>query len=1072
MKKLLISFLFLNFLIAEEQAHLSIDKITKKFTINNNLSGLIELKNHNDTSSGFFALSKDYPVVLNTYKAPVASIIKQVRFYVYEKTGVGVLKMFYHNSDTIAIDSVSMNFSDLNTGGSANDILVKDRLWNLEKDESFFISYEVDWDNSSSDASLKYFLDKGDPDTTNTKYWPPRTHVWNNQKNKWSYLSNANNFIGSVGLSDDYIPEIYLSIRELGDNTPFNLYFTRKDSWTAIKMRQGGSDGGDLYYKYPFVSPSAELVVFSAQGVHVTDRWGRNEITFDGDGPFDWSGNSKFVYTFNQGNSVKIYDLNKNLVGSTGGWKHYAVSKDKTLIVLTTQDGGKSSIHLFRVNQDTGEMTKISELNDQFSYNDVAPIQGIDISPNNNELVYIHNAVVHKAMIKNDSLSYLGRMTNYGNGVRELKYSNDGNKIAYVHVNYTGLYQSRNEEKEYRLTTMDFDGRFKKEVYVTSAWNVNRPNNFDIIQSIQWNEDDSGVRFLLGQIRQSGYNYVNDLVEISAQKESARRGDLKFYSYVDKGQYSTSGVHSYSFAIKAIKFTNQSTISFNEDDSTTFKLELDGLDPGDIPVYTILEADSNISVSINDDEVSIRPNRDWNGAADFTIKAKAGSRTASKTFSIIVIPVNDPPQDFEWTSSASDTINISQSNTADAYTLSWSKSSDADEKDTGSSLSFDGIDDYAIAPSIELLNSVFTLEAWYKSDGVGDNGEINIVSNYGTGVSSAVSWNLMIQGSNDSSPGVARFFAAGGSGIDGTSRIDDNVWHHVAFVRYSDGSANLFVDGELENSGTVEMNYNIDSGNNLLIGSRHYNRFTDCKISELMISKTARYSSNFVPPNNLITDTNALIHYRFDEGAGNSLTDYSGNNNSGTINGASWDTDSPSSTIYVIHAKIGAYSSEDIVHTSETTYPILYEDILEGAFANVIGNAATVSFTVWAHDGIDSVQVKGEDRLLFVNRYDYLLTESEGIPDEFALHENYPNPFNPTTQIRFDLPEMSNVTLTIYNMIGQKIKSFNMKSTPAGYHSLAWNATNDFGIPVSAGVYLYQLETEGFIKTKKMVLLK
>ena len=109
MKMLFIPFLFLNFLIAEEKVHLSIDKITKNYSVNNNLSGLIELKNHNDTSSGRFALSKDYPVVLNTYKAPVASIIKQVRFYVYEKTGVGVLKMFYLNSDTIAIDSVSMN---------------------------------------------------------------------------------------------------------------------------------------------------------------------------------------------------------------------------------------------------------------------------------------------------------------------------------------------------------------------------------------------------------------------------------------------------------------------------------------------------------------------------------------------------------------------------------------------------------------------------------------------------------------------------------------------------------------------------------------------------------------------------------------------------------------------------------------------------------------------------------------------------------------------------------------------------------------------------------------------------
>ena len=67
---------------------------------------------------------------------------------------------------------------------------------------------------------------------------------------------------------------------------------------------------------------------------------------------------------------------------------------------------------------------------------------------------------------------------------------------------------------------------------------------------------------------------------------------------------------------------------------------------------------------------------------------------------------------------------------------------------------------------------------------------------------------------------------------------------------------------------------------------------------------------------------------------------------------------------------------------------------------------------------------------------------------------------------------MGNVTLSIYNMLGQKVKTFNMQSAPAGYHALNWNATNDLGAPVSAGVYLYQLQTDGFIKTKKMILLK
>ena len=176
---------------------------------------------------------------------------------------------------------------------------------------------------------------------------------------------------------------------------------------------------------------------------------------------------------------------------------------------------------------------------------------------------------------------------------------------------------------------------------------------------------------------------------------------------------------------------------------------------------------------------------------------------------------------------------------------------------------------------------------------------------------------------------------------------------------------------------------------------------------------------------------------------------------------------------YMIDVKQFDYqtSYENVDEISDTTYDIEYQSFIDNVdFLNV--NAATIWFTVYAVDGPDTLKVNGSDIKVFINRYDYLSIESEGIPDEFALHENYPNPFNPTTQIRFDLPEMSNVNLTIYNMLGQRVKAFNMESAPAGYHALTWNATNDLGSPVSAGVYLYQLQTKEFVKTKKMVLLK
>ncbi len=176
---------------------------------------------------------------------------------------------------------------------------------------------------------------------------------------------------------------------------------------------------------------------------------------------------------------------------------------------------------------------------------------------------------------------------------------------------------------------------------------------------------------------------------------------------------------------------------------------------------------------------------------------------------------------------------------------------------------------------------------------------------------------------------------------------------------------------------------------------------------------------------------------------------------------------------YQLFAKVGMNPFELVDDSiQESSYAISYQEFLENAFNNAPGSSATVRFKVYASDGQDTIRVSGDDRFVSVNRYDYLSIQNNTIPDEFALHKNYPNPFNPTTQIRFDLPEVSNVTLTIYNLIGQKIRTFNMQSAPAGHHSLIWNATNDLGASVSAGVYLYQLQTKGFAKTKKMILLK
>ena len=94
------------------------------------------------------------------------------------------------------------------------------------------------------------------------------------------------------------------------------------------------------------------------------------------------------------------------------------------------------------------------------------------------------------------------------------------------------------------------------------------------------------------------------------------------------------------------------------------------------------------------------------------------------------------------------------------------------------------------------------------------------------------------------------------------------------------------------------------------------------------------------------------------------------------------------------------------------------------------------------------------------------------VPAVFALHQNYPNPFNPTTQIKYDIAEDSFVSITIYDVMGRNIRTLMNVNQTAGYHSIQWDAKNDMGEGVSAGMYIYVIQAGEFRATKKMVLLK
>ena len=359
-------------------------------------------------------------------------------------------------------------------------------------------------------------------------------------------------------------------------------------------------------------------------------------------------------------------------------------------------------------------------------------------------------------------------------------------------------------------------------------------------------------------------------------------------------------------------------------------------------------------------------------------------------------------------------------------------------------------------------------------------------------------------------------------------------WVHIVGT-YDGTSQKLYKNGiEIGSATKISGNLNFSSDNPFTLGCSPHggapNSFFDGSIDDFAIWDAALTSSEIEAlynsgmglsasksSANYKSAGNLKAYWHIYEGSGNTISDNVDNNN-GTIIGASWQNtgmniqknkppssfkwvDSKKDTInitkenlatqykfewtastdsdgdklsYILHAKIGSTPWQEINEDIEgTSFESNYGEFLEAAFeAFPIVNAVTAAFKMEVTDGIDTVKMDDIPKVIYIRRYDYLSTIDDQIPTDFSLHENYPNPFNPATTLRFDLPEVSDVNVVIYNMLGQKVRTFNMNSISAGSHSIKWNATNDLGDPVGAGVYLYQLQVKDFMNTRKMILLK
>jgi hypothetical protein len=160
-----------------------------------------------------------------------------------------------------------------------------------------------------------------------------------------------------------------------------------------------------------------------------------------------------------------------------------------------------------------------------------------------------------------------------------------------------------------------------------------------------------------------------------------------------------------------------------------------------------------------------------------------------------------------------------------------------------------------------------------------------------------------------------------------------------------------------------------------------------------------------------------------------------------------------------------------------------------GTGSSLSGVYYTTDFTTWIDfsTGLESYdysvsQLVATDEYLYktggtINSYQIPLPELDTHWEstqlvEFTLSQNYPNPFNPTTTLQYELPRDAQVKIRIFDIMGEEVKTLVNNQQNAGYKSVVWDATNNSGRPVSAGLYLYMIRAEDFRQTKKMVLLK
>jgi len=293
--------------------------------------------------------------------------------------------------------------------------------------------------------------------------------------------------------------------------------------------------------------------------------------------------------------------------------------------------------------------------------------------------------------------------------------------------------------------------------------------------------------------------------------------------------------------------------------------------------------------------------------------------------------------------------------------------------------------------------------------------------------------------------------------VGGTENVT-GILSHVSAIRYWKINTN-----KTGYTTTISFSYDpsadgIQDENTLLLARRD----TDADLWQVYSDITRDPDNNRITANNVT----AFSEWSFASEAGDnslpvSLSQFSGRESNGVVH-LQWQTESELENLgfNIYRADADSVNQQDKINIQ----------LIRGA-----GSSTEQNFYTFRDK---SVRV---DRtyIYILENVDYSGVTSRSAPipvavgsiESFMLMDNYPNPFNNQTTIRFAIPKQTEVEIAIYNLLGEQLRKWK-QITPAGYHDIHWDGTNQNGQEISSGIYFYNMKTENYFQTKKLILAK